>query len=83
MGNEGRHLLLAESYARRRAIKFAALHLEGVAHEWWHHGTITLGHDQINTYVEFTEKLIERFDGKDSELNFKELAQLKQTGSVD
>ena len=65
------------------AIKFAALHLEGVAHEWWHHGTITLGHDQIKTYVEFTERLIERFDGKDPELNFKDLAQLRQTGSVD
>ena len=40
-------------------IKFAALHLEAVAHEWWHHDTITLGHDQINTYAEFTERLIE------------------------
>ena len=56
------------------AIKFAALHLEGVAHEWWHHDTITLVHDQINTYVEFTERLIDRFDGKDPELNFKDLA---------
>lgn len=41
------------------AIKFVALHLEGVAHEWWHHDTITLGHDQIKTYVEFIERLIE------------------------
>ena len=65
------------------AIKFAALNLEGVAHEWWHHDTITFGHDQINTYVEFTERLIERFDGKDPELNFKDLAQLRQTGLVD
>lgn len=32
------------------AIKNAALHLEGIAHEWWHHGQITLGHNQINTY---------------------------------
>ena len=45
-----------------KAIKFAVLHLEGVAHEWWHHGTITLGHDQINTYAKFTERLIEQFD---------------------
>ena len=65
------------------AIKFAALHLEGIAHEWWHHDTITLGHDQINTYEEFTERLIDRFDGKDPELNFKNLAQLRQTESVD
>ena len=27
------------------AIKFAALHLEEVAQEWWHHGLVTLGHD--------------------------------------
>ncbi len=65
------------------AIKFAALHLEGVAHEWWHHDTITLGHDQINTYAEFIERLIDRFGGKDPELNFKDLAQLRQTELVD
>ena len=65
------------------AIKFVALHLEGVAHEWWHHDTITLGHDQINTHVKFTERLINQFDGKDLELNFKDLAQLRQTGLVD
>ena len=55
-------------------IKFIALHLEGVAHEWWHHDTITLGHDKIKTYAKLTERLVERFDGKDPELNFKDLA---------
>lgn len=55
-----------------KAIKFATLHFEGVAHKWWHHGTITLGHDQVNTYEKFTGRLIDRFDGKDLELNFKE-----------
>ena len=45
------------------AIKFAALHLEGVAHEWWHHGLVTLGHNQVTSYIEFTERLIDRFDG--------------------
>ena len=59
---------------KEEAIKFATVHLEGVAHKWWHHDTITLGHDQIKTYVEFTERLVERFDGKDPELNFKDLA---------
>ena len=63
-------------------IKFVALHLEGVVHEWWHHGTITLGHDQINTYVEFTDRLIDRFDDKNLKLNFKDLAQLRQTRLV-
>ena len=65
------------------AIKFVMLHLEGVAHEWWHHDTITLGHNKINNYVEFIERLIEWFKGKDPKLNFKDLAQLRQTGSVD
>ena len=60
------------------AIKFAALHLEGLAHEWWNHGMITLGHNQITSYIDFTETLIERFGNKDHELHFKELAQLKQ-----
>ena len=65
------------------AIKFAALHLEGIVHEWWQHTRTTLGHDQINTYAEFTERLLERFDNQDQELKFKELAQLRQIGLVD
>ena len=65
------------------AIKFVALHLEGVTHKWWHHGLVTLGHDQVTSYVEFTGRLIDHFDRKDPELNFKDLAQLKQTGTVD
>lgn len=54
------------------AIKYANLHLEGVAHE-----KITLGHDHINTYPTFTERLIDRFDSKDLELHLKDLTQLK------
>ena len=30
---------------KEEAIKFVALHLEGIAQEWWQHGRITLGHD--------------------------------------
>lgn len=65
------------------AIKYATIHLDGSAHEWWHHEMITLGHDHIDSYAEFTERLIDRFDKKDPKLHFKELAQLKQLGSVD
>ena len=65
------------------AIKFAALGLEGIAHERWHHDTITLDHDQINTYVEFTQRLINQFDDNDRELNFKDLEQLRQIGLAD
>ena len=65
------------------AIKLATLHLNGEAHEWWYHGLVTLGHNTINSYSEFTRKLMERFDRKYLEIHFRELAQLKQTGSVE
>lgn len=64
------------------AIKFAILHLSGVAHEWWHHGFITQGHQLINTYEEFTQKLIKRFDQKHPEWYFQELTQLRQQGTI-
>ena len=44
---------------------------------------MTLGHNSISSYSEFTQKLMERFDRKDPKIHFKELAQLKQTGSVE
>ncbi|XP_059068585.1 uncharacterized protein LOC131859077 [Cryptomeria japonica] len=65
------------------AIRFAILHLEGAPHEWWYRGLITLGHNLITTYDEFTKKLIERFDVKDPEVSFHELAQLKQNVSLE
>ena len=43
---------------------------------------MTLGHNTINSYSEFTQKFMERFDSKDPEIHFRELAQLKQTGSA-
>lgn len=63
------------------AIKLATLHLDGEAHEWWYHGLVTLGHNNIISYAEFTQRLIEHFDWKDPEIRFRELAQLKHTGS--
>jgi hypothetical protein len=44
------------------AIKFATMHLDGKAHDWWYHGLITLGHNQIMAYTDFTQRLIDRFD---------------------
>ena len=44
---------------------------------------MTLGHNTITSYPDFTQRLIERFDQKDPEVHFRELAQLKQTGSAD
>jgi hypothetical protein len=65
------------------AISFATLHLEGQAHEWWYRGLMTLGHSHITSYLEFTERLMERFDRRDPELYFKDLTQLRQTGSIE
>jgi len=59
------------------SIHFSTLHLEGDAQEWWYHGLITLGHLHINTYMEFTRILLERFERKDSKLHFQDLAHLR------
>ena len=61
------------------AIKLATLHLDGESHEWWYHGLVALGHNTITSYPDFTTWLIERFDRKDPEVHFRQLAQLKQT----
>ena len=65
------------------AIKLATLYLDGEAHEWWYHELVTLGHNNISSYSEFTLKLMEQFDRKDPEIHFRELAQLKQIGSAE
>ena len=63
------------------ALKMAILHLKGEASDWWFHVLITLGHDHILSYEGFSNALMERFERKDHELPFKELAQLKQVGT--
>jgi len=63
------------------AIKLATLHLDGEAQDWWFHGMVTLGHSIVTSYVNFTRRLMERFDWRDPEQHFVELMRLKQTGS--
>jgi hypothetical protein len=65
------------------AIKFATMYLDGKAHDWWYHGLTTLGHSQVVSYTEFTQRLIDMFDQGDPELHFRELTQLKQTGTAE
>jgi hypothetical protein len=65
------------------AISFVTLHLEGEAHEWWHHGLVRLGYSHITSYREFTERLVDRFDRRDREIHFRDLAQLRQTGTAE
>jgi hypothetical protein len=64
------------------AISFSTLPLEGEAHEWWYHGLVTLGHCRITSYREFMERLMDRFDRRDPEIHFRDLAQLRQTGTT-
>jgi hypothetical protein len=40
-------------------IKFTTFHLYGEAHEWWYHGLVTMGHANITSYLDFTQKLME------------------------
>jgi hypothetical protein len=63
------------------AINFSTVYLEGKAHDWWYHGMSTLGHNPITSYLEFTQRLIDRFDQGDPKIHFRELTQLKKTGS--
>ena len=47
---------------KMEVVKIAALHLEGEARDWWFHGLSTLGHANVTAYLEFTRRLVERFD---------------------
>jgi hypothetical protein len=42
-----------------------------------------LWHASITSYVEFTQRLMDRFDMKDPEIFFRELAQLRKTGTLE
>jgi hypothetical protein len=64
------------------AINFTTIHLEGEAHEWWHHGLVMLGHSHITSYREFTERIMDRFDRRDLKIHFRDLAQFRQTGTT-
>ena len=47
------------------ALKMAIFHLEGYSNECWFHGLNNLGHDQVKTYGEFVDMLLERFEKND------------------
>ena len=64
------------------AIKFATMYLDGKAHDWWYHRLTTLDHNQIVTYTEFTQRLIDGFDQGDHELHFRELTKLRHIGET-
>ena len=62
-------------------INMGTLHLDGEANEWWFHGMKTNGHDKLTIYEEFTKRLTEIFERRDSETPFRELAHMKQIGT--
>jgi hypothetical protein len=57
--------------------------LESEAHEWWHHGLVTLGHIHITSYREFKKGLMDNFDRRDPEIHLRDLAQLRQTDTTE
>ena len=50
LGAEARHILKLNKMTETEAINFATLHLEGEAHDWWHHGLVKLGQSHITSY---------------------------------
>ena len=54
-----------------------AQHLEGDASDWWFHGMRNLGHDTVTRYEKFTIILVNKFDIRDLDMSFKDVARLK------
>eukprot|EP01018_Ginkgo_biloba_P004218 Gb_09021 [translate_table: standard] len=69
------------SMVEEDAIQFATLHLEGVAYDWWH-GLITQEHNLVQTFNDFSQRLLGRFERKDEEY-FRELARIRHQTSVE
>ena len=65
----------------RDAIKLEVFHIDGDGIDWWFHGMKTLGHDQVVTYEEFTKKLTKRFDLRNLDISFQDLAHIRQVGT--
>jgi hypothetical protein len=66
---------------KEEEIKYSTLHVEGEAHEWWYHRMVKLGHANITSYVEITQSLIDRFNKKNPDIHFRDLEQLRKTGT--
>ena len=75
--------LTLEPMAKVEAIRFSTMHLEGAAYDWQHRGLVTQDHGLITSYEICSSKLITRFDRKDIEVYYRDLAQLRQSGSLD
>ena len=45
----------------KEAVEILALHLEGEAYVWWYNH---LSHARVNNFTDFTQRLIQTFDGE-------------------
>lgn len=59
------------------------MHLEGATYDWWHHGLVAQDHGLITPDEIFSSKLTTHFDRKDIQVYYRDLAQLRQVGSLD
>ena len=66
--------LTLKPMSEMEAIRFAMMHLEGVAYDSWDHGLVTQDHGLITSYETFSPKLITHFDRKDVEIYCRDLA---------
>ena len=53
--------------AAKEAITIAALHLRGMAHDWWFKIYVSCYHANVKTYDEFTKALVQIFDKEQCE----------------
>ncbi|XP_077246914.1 uncharacterized protein LOC143886710 [Tasmannia lanceolata] len=63
-------------------VRYAILHLDGAAHDWWHQGRRTLDHDQVTHFADFNRRLLQMFDQVPTKQHFRELADLRQTAKL-
>ena len=73
MGPKVGYIFTTKPYDRDGFIKLATLHLDDEAHEWWYHGLVTMGHNTIASYSDFTQRLMGMFDKRDSKIHFRDL----------
>ena len=54
-----------------------ALHLKGMAHNWWFYSSSSFYHANKNTYARFTKELVKIFDTKHCKTSLVEPKKLK------
>lgn len=42
-------------------IKTTSMCLDGISYEWWHNGHTTLGHGDVNSFEDFSRRVLNRF----------------------